>query len=139
MEMPSLNDKATLGITRRLISPRVHRRGGLAPRWLIDPGAEFVPRVCRSPPKRYASRVQNVVRQFGPYLSWANKGAVPSTRGPGWTHLWCTSCHASGNSWYLCAERINAEGICVDALKIRYPFCLQSKTPEDYKVDRLKV
>ena len=22
--------------------------------------------------------------------------AVPSTRGPGWTHLWCTDCRASG-------------------------------------------
>ncbi len=24
------------------------------------------------------------------------KGAVPSTRGPEWTDLWCISCHASG-------------------------------------------
>ena len=39
------------------------------------------------------------------------RGAVPSTRGPGWTHLWCTSCHASGTAGQLCAERINAEGI----------------------------
>ena len=23
-------------------------------------------------------------------------GAAPSTRGPEWTHLWCTGCHASG-------------------------------------------
>ena len=41
------------------------------------------------------------------YLS----GAVPSTRGPGWTHLWCTSCHASGTAGQLSADRINAEGI----------------------------
>ncbi len=27
------------------------------------------------------------------------KGAVPSTRGPGWTNLWCSSYHASGNGW----------------------------------------
>ena len=39
------------------------------------------------------------------------KGAVPSTRGPGWTHLWCTCCHASGTAGQLCAERINAESI----------------------------
>ena len=39
------------------------------------------------------------------------KGAVPSTRGPGWTHLWCTSCHASGTAGQLSADRINAESI----------------------------
>ena len=26
------------------------------------------------------------------------KGAVPSTRGPGWTDLWCTSCRANGTA-----------------------------------------
>ena len=39
------------------------------------------------------------------------KGAVPSTRGPGWTNLWCTSCHASGTAGQLCSDRINAESI----------------------------
>jgi len=39
------------------------------------------------------------------------KGAVPSTRGPGWTHLWCTGCRANGTAGQLSAERINAEGI----------------------------
>jgi len=24
------------------------------------------------------------------------RGSILSTRGPGWTHLWCTCCHASG-------------------------------------------
>ena len=24
------------------------------------------------------------------------RGAAPSTRGPEWTNLWCTGCHASG-------------------------------------------
>ena len=38
-------------------------------------------------------------------------GAVPSTRGPEWTHRWCTSCHASGTAGQLSAERINAESI----------------------------
>ena len=37
--------------------------------------------------------------------------AVLSTRGPGWTHLWCTSCSAKGTAGQLCADRINAEGI----------------------------
>jgi hypothetical protein len=26
------------------------------------------------------------------------RGAVLSTRGPEWTDLWCSSCHASGNA-----------------------------------------
>ena len=26
------------------------------------------------------------------------RGSVPSTRGPGWTNLWCTSCRASGSA-----------------------------------------
>ncbi|CAK1747847.1 conserved hypothetical protein [Vibrio crassostreae] len=24
------------------------------------------------------------------------KGAAPSTRGPEWTNLWCSGCHANG-------------------------------------------
>ena len=39
------------------------------------------------------------------------RGAVLSTRGPGWTHLWRTSCPAKGTAGYLCADGINAEGI----------------------------
>jgi hypothetical protein len=36
------------------------------------PGAEFGPKgLAVRQLKRYASWVQNVVRQFGPYLSWA--------------------------------------------------------------------
>ena len=37
------------------------------------------------------------------------KGAVPSTRGPGWTNLWCTSCHASGTAGQLCCP---AQQLC---------------------------
>ena len=45
--------------------------------WHLDvgsshPGAEFGPKgLAVRQLKRYASWVQNVVRQFGPYLSWA--------------------------------------------------------------------
>ena len=45
--------------------------------------------------KWYVSWVQNVVRQFGLYPPRAVgrlRGAGPSTRGPGWTHRWFTSC-----------------------------------------------
>ena len=65
--------KATLGITG-LSLPRVHIDGVV---WHLDvgsshPGAEVGPKGWAVRPlKRYASWVQNVVRQFGPYLLWA--------------------------------------------------------------------
>ena len=65
--------KVTPGITG-LSPPRVHSDGEV---WHLDvgsshPGAEFGPKGWAARPlKRYASWVQNVVRQFGPYLPWA--------------------------------------------------------------------
>ena len=65
--------KATLGITG-LSLPRVHIDGVV---WHLDvgsshPGAVVGPKGWAVRPlKRYASWVQNVVRQFGPYPSWA--------------------------------------------------------------------
>ena len=37
--------------------------------------------------------------------------AAPSTRGPGWTDRWCTSCHASGTAGQPSPDGISAEGI----------------------------
>src|SRR4051794_24922702 len=93
--------KGTPGITG-LSRPRVHIDGVV---WHLDVGSSHpgagaglkgsaVRRL-----KRYASWVQNVVRQFGPYLLWARgdlRGPDLSTRGPGWTDRLYTSCHASG-------------------------------------------
>ena len=65
--------KATLGITG-LSLPRVHIDGVV---WHLDVGSSHPGAVAGSkgwavrPLKRYASWVQNVVRQFGPYLSQA--------------------------------------------------------------------
>ena len=65
--------KATLGITG-LSPPRVHIDGEV---WHLDvgsshPGAVVGPKGWAVRPlKRHASWVQNVVRQFGPYPSWA--------------------------------------------------------------------
>ena len=65
--------KATPGITG-LSPPRVHIDGEV---WHLDvgsshPGAVVSPKGWAVRPlKRYASWVQNVVRQFGPYPSWA--------------------------------------------------------------------
>jgi len=65
--------KGTPGITG-LSPPRVHIDGEV---WHLDvgsshPGAVVGPKGWAVRPlKRYASWVQNVVRQFGPYLLWA--------------------------------------------------------------------
>ena len=65
--------KATLGITG-LSLPRVHIDGVV---WHLDVGSSHPGAEVRSkgwavrPLKRYASWVQNVARQFGPYLSRA--------------------------------------------------------------------
>ena len=67
--------KATPGITG-LSPPRVHIDGEV---WHLDvgsshPGAVVGPKGWAVRPlKRYASWVQNVVRQFGPYLPWAQE------------------------------------------------------------------
>src|SRR3954465_7892065 len=67
--------KATLGITG-LSPPRVHIDGEV---WhlVVRPsprGAVVGPKGWAVRPlKRYASWVQNVVRQFGPYPSWAQE------------------------------------------------------------------
>src|ERR1044072_4014371 len=67
--------KATPGITG-LSRPRVHIDGVV---WHLDvgsshPGAELGPKGWAVRPlKRYVSWVQNVVRQFGPYLLWAQE------------------------------------------------------------------
>src|ERR1019366_5515879 len=89
--------KATPGITG-LSRPRAHIDGGV---WHLDvgsshPGAGVGPKGWAVRPlKRYASWVENVVRQFGLYPSWAPgwvRGAAPSTRGPGRTDRWCVGC-----------------------------------------------
>src|ERR687887_12660 len=95
--------KATPGITG-LSCPRVHIDGKV---WHLDvgsshPGAGVGPKGWAVRPlKRYASWVQNVVRQFGLYPSWACgrlRGAAPSTRGPGRTGRWCAGCPAQGTA-----------------------------------------
>ena len=101
----------------RLISPKSpHRRGGLAPRCRLIASwscSRFQGLGC-SPIKavrELGSERRETVRSLSVVGVGYLKGAVPSTRGPGWTHLWCTGCRANGTAGQLSAERINAEGI----------------------------
>ena len=101
----------------RLISPKSpHRRGGLAPRcrlitsWgcIRSQGFGCSPiKVVRE----LGSERRETVRSLSVVGVGNLRGAVPSTRGPGWTHLWCTGCSAKGMAGQLCADWINAESI----------------------------
>ena len=101
----------------RLISPKSpHRRGGLAPRCrlIASWGCIRSQGFGCSPIKavrELGSERRETVRSLSVVGVGDLKGAVPSTRGPGWTHLWCTGCRANGTAGQLSAERINAEGI----------------------------
>ena len=101
----------------RLISPKSpHRRGGLAPRCrlIASWGCIRSQGFGCSPIKavrELGSERRETVRSLSVVGEGYLKGAVPSTRGPGWTHLWCTCCRANGTAGQLSAERINAEGI----------------------------
>ena len=101
----------------RLISPKSsHRRGGLAPRcrlitsWgcIRSQGFGCSPiKVVRE----LGSERRKTVRSLSAVGVGYLRSSVPSTRGPGWTHLWCISCHANGIAEQLCAVWINAESI----------------------------
>ena len=88
----------------RLISPkRPQRRGGLAPRcrlvtswgWIRSQGFGCSPiKVARE----LGSERRETVRSLSVAGAGDLKGAVLSTRGPGWTDLWCTSCRANGTA-----------------------------------------
>ena len=88
----------------RLISPKSpHRRGGLAPRCrlIASWGCIRSQGFGCSPIKavrELGSERRETVRSLSVVGAGSLRGAVLSTRGPGWTYLWCTSCHASGTA-----------------------------------------
>ncbi len=84
----------------RLISPKSpHRRGGLAPRCRLVAswGCSRSQGLGCSPIKaarELGSERRETVRSLSVAGAGNLRGAVLSTRGPGWTHRWCTSCSA---------------------------------------------
>lgn len=88
----------------RLISPKSpHRRGGLAPRCrlIASWGCSRSQGLGCSPIKavrELGSERRETVRSLSVAGAGNLRGAVLSTRGPGWTHRWCTSCPARGTA-----------------------------------------
>ena len=86
----------------RLISPKSsHRRRGLAPRCrLIASWSCIRFQGLGCPPIKAVRELGSERRETVRSLSVVGVGnlrsAVLSTRGPGWTYLWCTSCRANG-------------------------------------------
>ena len=101
----------------RLISPKSpYRRGGLAPRCRLIASwswSRFQGLGC-SPIKavrELGSERRETVRSLSVVGAGGLRRAAPSTRGPGWTDRWCTSCHASGTAGQPSPDGISAEGI----------------------------
>ena len=84
----------------RLISPKSpHRRGGLAPRCrlIASWGCSRSQGLGCSPIKavrELGSERRETVRSLSVVGVGDLRRAVLSTRGPGWTYRWCTSCSA---------------------------------------------
>ena len=101
----------------RLISPKSpHRRGGLATSMSAHRilGLYSVPGFGCSPIKavrELGSERRETVRSLSVVGAGYLMGAVPSTRGPGRTYLWRTSCSARSIAGQLRTDRINAESI----------------------------
>src|SRR5699024_3882186 len=86
----------------RLISPKSsHRRGGLAPRCRLNASwgcsrSQGVGGSAGRAVRELGSERRETVRSLSVVGVGNLRGAVLSTRGPGWTYLWCTSCRANG-------------------------------------------
>ena len=82
----------------RLITPKSsHRRSGLAPRCrlIASWGCSRSQGLGCSPIKavrELGSERRETVRSLSVAGAGNLRGAVLSTRGPGWTYLWCTGC-----------------------------------------------
>src|ERR1041385_5798497 len=101
----------------RLIFPKSpYRRDGLAPRRrLVASWGRSRSQGLGCSPIKAARELglerRETVRSLSAARVGVLRGAVPSTRGPGRTNLWCASCPAKGTAGWLRSERITAESI----------------------------
>src|ERR1700716_1631214 len=101
----------------RLILPKSsYRRQGLAPRcrlitswgWRRSQGSGCSPvKVVRE----LGSERRETVRSLSTVGAGDLRGSDLSTRGPGLTNSWCSSCAVNGSSGELCSEGKSAESI----------------------------
>src|SRR5512138_2665861 len=94
-----LTDKSYPGDNRLIFPKSSHRREGLAPRCRLVAswGCSRSQGLGCSPIKaarELGSERRETVRSLSVVGVGNLRGAVLSTRGPGWTDLWCTSCSA---------------------------------------------
>src|ERR1700752_2249103 len=101
----------------RLILPKSpYRRHGLAPRcrlvaywgWGRPQGLGWSP---LKEGRELGLERRETVRSLSAARAGDLRRAVPSTRGPGRTDLWCASCPARGTAGWLRREVITAESI----------------------------
>ena len=96
-----LTDKSYPGDNRLIASKSSHRRRSLAPRCRLITswsGSTFQGFGC-SPIKvvrELGSKRRETVWSLSVVGERSLREPVPSTRGPEWTQLWCTSCPAKG-------------------------------------------
>ena len=92
-----LTDKRYSGDNRLILPKSSHRRQGLAPRcrliaswgWSRSQGYGCSPFKAV---RELGSERRETVRSLSSVGARDLRGPVPSTRGPGWTDLWCTGC-----------------------------------------------
>src|SRR5213595_3024000 len=109
-------DKSYPGDNRLILPKSSHRRDGLAPRcrlvaswgwsWSQGLGCSPIKAV-----RELGLERRETVRSLSAVRVGVLRRAVPSTRGPGRTDLWCASCSAKGMAGWLRSERITAESI----------------------------
>src|ERR1700726_3432864 len=96
-------DKSYPGDNRLILPKSSHRRQGLAPRcrlvaswgWSRSQGLGCSPIKAV---RELGSERRETVRSLSVVGVGDLLGAAPSTRGPGWTNLLCSSCHANGTA-----------------------------------------
>ncbi|KAK7303352.1 hypothetical protein RJT34_14256 [Clitoria ternatea] len=105
MEQMMFNIVKDANVEDWLIFPKSsHRREGLAPRCRLFAtwGCSMFQGLGCSPIKavrELGSERRETVRSISGVGVRALRGPFPSTRGPGRTHLWCTSYRAHGKRW----------------------------------------
>src|ERR671911_703445 len=109
-------DKRYPGDNRLILPKSPYRRHGLAPRcrlvaswgWSLSQGLGCSPIKAV---RELGLERRETVRSLSAVRVGDLRRAVPSTRGPGRTNLWCASCTARCTAGWLRREGITAESI----------------------------